>query len=356
MKRSSLLALLLSHSVWSLPGLAAAQTSPPAPPSQPTPPAEKPAPKDAQPKAAAPATATEASGPSGAAAAAPGGAAPAPGGVTPVASAAATPPETAPPTAPSGAPAVATEAQPSSATPAGEAGSAPPSPPTSPAASTVESPQGVTPTGRAAPPSTDLSALNEEETLPEEEPSKFLIGITWDFSLPLGNTADFTDAFGFQGFSLEVKYIALGRLGFGGMVSWHSLGERTFATLEDENATLTGTQVRELSFNPITLRAHYAFSDRPVKPKDAGGAAFKLEATPYVALGLGGARAASRVDLGIDVITRESWHFTMVPEVGLELPVGPVILIGSTRLNFLAGSGDRDEQLYVNFNLGAAFR
>lgn len=191
----------------------------------------------------------------------------------------------------------------------------------------------------------DFPDSGELETI--KEPPLFLVALLWDLSLPLASTTDFTNRFSIQGFSIEVKYLGFGNFSLGGLVAWHTLSDKTTRSFEDGDVTVTGTQVRELSSNPLYLRAHYAFRDSsPVDLK------LKNQLIPYVALGVGGSRVLRRADLGIQRLAAESWHWAVGPEVGIEYPFGPVSLIVSGRLNYLFGSGEGPEQLYANFNVG----
>jgi len=216
----------------------------------------------------------------------------------------------------------------------------------------VVQPTAQAPTGRAAPSAAADGGYNDvpdEGNLdPIEEPALFMVGLGWDFSLPLASTADFTNRFSVQGFSIEVKYVGLGRLEIGGLVAWHTLAEKGFSTYTDPtgDVTVSGTSVHEMSSNPLMLRAHYAFR-QGARPDPIG----KL--VPYVAVGVGGSRVLRRIDLGIDRFTRESWHWAVGPEVGVELPLGPATLLLSSRLNYLFASGGGPEQLYLNFTVGA---
>ena len=178
-----------------------------------------------------------------------------------------------------------------------------------------------------------------------------MVGLTWDLSIPLASTADFTNQVSVQGFGIEVKYLGLDKVGLknvevGGMVAWHTLAQKGYATFVDGDTTVSGTTVNEMSSNPLLLRAHYVFrsGDRP----DAVGTI-----VPYVAGGVGGARVLRRTDLGINRFVEESWHWAVGPELGIELPLGPATLLVSSRLNYLFGSGDGPEQLYVNLSVGA---
>ena len=346
-RRLSIHAAFFSTSTLLLATSALAQTAPVQPAPAPTAPAAAPA----KPPAAAP---TPAPQPAPVAPPAPAQPAPAP------AASPASPTTSDPSTPPT-----------SGAVPEAAPDSAPPAPPVEPAPTAdpntpppVVGPAGTSPepapTGRTQPPvnaSTDDQDYPTTGTAPSttglqpaKDPKQLLVAILWDFSLPLGNTSDFTSQFSLQGFSIEVKYLGFGNLGLGGMVAWHTMAEKKQRIYEIDNATLYGTQVREFSSNPLLARVHYTF--RSTKKEDDPSKETKPQVTPYVAAGFGGSRVVRRVDTGVFGISQESWHWTIGPEAGIEYPVGPVVVIGAARLNYLFGSGDGPEQLYANFSLG----
>jgi hypothetical protein len=183
----------------------------------------------------------------------------------------------------------------------------------------------------------------------EKKKSGLLVGFFLDSSLPLGSSSEFVDTFSFQGFSVDLRYIGFGNLGLGGMVAWHTIAEKSQRTLEWEGAALTGTMVTELSLTPILAKVSYALREVPegAPPK---------QFVPYVATGLGASRLVRRLDAGISRIVDESWHFSLVPEVGVEVPVGPVAVLAAARFNYLFATDDAPEQLYMNFSLGVGLQ
>ncbi|HSC88258.1 MAG TPA: hypothetical protein VLC09_13340, partial [Polyangiaceae bacterium] len=210
--------------------------------------------------------------------------------------------------------------------------------------------QGAGP-GRTAPAdSNGYSDIPDDSSLePVKEPALFAVNLGWDLSLPLGSTADFTDQFSVQGFSIEVRYLGLGNLELGGLVAWHTLAQKGYSTTTDDTGTVTvsGTTVHELSSNPLLFRARYSFRQGP-RPDKVG------QLIPYVVAGFGGARALRRVDFGIDRYSTESWHWALGPEAGIELPVGPAALNLAARFNYLFETGSAPEQLYMNFVVGVS--
>lgn len=184
---------------------------------------------------------------------------------------------------------------------------------------------------------------NSPEALPEkEEESPFILGILWDMSLPLGSTKDFAGKYSVPGMSIDGRYRGFGNFGIGLTLAWHRIEEKSEETVTKDNATLTGTMVREVSSSPFTVKFTYA--------KRQG-----LSFVPYAGVGVGGTRVLRRLDVGVARFVDESWHFTFVPEIGVEVPLGPVLALVSTRFNYAVKTKEAPEQLYMNFSVGIGF-
>ncbi|GEM_PF-899525 len=205
------------------------------------------------------------------------------------------------------------------------------------AAPPIQAPQyESSPTGRASPQSGPSAG---------DDTSHLLMGIYWDMGVPLGSSADWVSDYSVQGFAFDVRYFPKGNWGLGGGLAWNTFSEKTVSTVTRQNATLTGAQVHELSTTPLTFKGFYSLRD------------LKLPATPYVSLGLGGSRALRRVDAGISRYIVESWHWTMAPEIGVELPTGRAgSALAALRFNYLFKTSDAPEQLYLNISVGFGFK
>ena len=176
-----------------------------------------------------------------------------------------------------------------------------------------------------------------------------MIGLALDTSMPVGSSTDFVDNFSFQGFLVDVSYHGLpktgpGTFGFGAAISWNTMSEKSDKTTTWKDETICGTVVTDLSVTPLVAKVQYALRNP--------GSRF----IPYVGIGAGGARALRRVDLGISRVTDDSWHWALVPEVGLEIPLGSFAILAATRFNYLFQAGDAPEQLFMNFSLGVGLQ
>lgn len=189
----------------------------------------------------------------------------------------------------------------------------------------------------------EMQAPTTEGLQPADAQPHFLVGLLVESSLALGSTREFVEEFSFQGFGIDVRYLGFGDLQVGGAVAWHTLAHQAEQSLEWQDATFTGTVVTEVSTTPLTLKAAYAYTR-------------SQHVVPYVALGGGASRVVRRLDIGVQRFARESWHWTLVPELGVSIPVGPIDVLLATKFNYLWASADAPEQLYMNFSAGIGLK
>jgi len=189
---------------------------------------------------------------------------------------------------------------------------------------------------------TEIPPEEGEEPPPEEPRNKnLMLGIAMDLTMPMGDTAKYIGDISIQGFSLDLRYYAWGNFGVGAGVSFDTLSKKSANSTQWNESLITGTQVREMSFVPVTLKGYHAWREQE-------------KFIPYVAMGVGAARSVRRLVAGFSNLSSDSWHLILVPEVGLHIPVGPTVLMTSARLSYLAPSGDTKQQMFANLSFGLA--
>jgi opacity protein-like surface antigen len=177
---------------------------------------------------------------------------------------------------------------------------------------------------------------------PKVEDSPFVLALVYDTALPLGKTKDLTGKFSGRGFTVDGRYRSKAGITLGFAVSWQVFEEKSNMTFDYDNATISGTSARETSTTPMLATVGYISRANE-------------RILPYVRLGVGGMRVWRRVDIGISRIVDETWHFSLVPEIGAEIPVARFLLIPAIRYNVGFASGGAPSQSYINFSLGVGF-
>lgn len=185
-----------------------------------------------------------------------------------------------------------------------------------------------------------------EHLVEEDEkkgPGNFMVVPQIEATFALGQTAQFAGSFGIGGFGIDARYLAFRPWRLGASVSWQSITQRK----EDEatstsQATYSGTMIKELSYNPLLAKVGYTISESE-------------RARTYASFGLGATRSLRRIDTGIVSLFDEQWHFTVAPEAGVEIPIGPVHLVVSGRLSYLTPAASLSEQWLFNLCIGVGF-
>jgi hypothetical protein len=189
----------------------------------------------------------------------------------------------------------------------------------------------------------------------EPEPLPMELGVMWDLSLPVGSTTDFTSSFSGRGFALDFRYWGFGKLGVGADFVWDTMSDKGMNTRTIGNATVSGVTVKELDSNLLHAKVFVSNVDWREARKVGKGSKVPRSFVPYAAFGFGGARIVRRVDIAVSRYVDESWHWAIAPEIGVEVPTDWVVWMLAVRYNYIAGSGDAPEQMFMNFGIGGGF-
>lgn len=172
----------------------------------------------------------------------------------------------------------------------------------------------------------------------------YYFGITYDTSMPLGDTKDFAGSFSWLGLSLEGRKIVRPDASVGFFFSWHEMDKETDeVTNVDEGTDVQAAQKRYINSFPMMVTGHYYFGQRG-RPR------------PFVGLGVGAYLIERRVDVGgLFYVDEDKWHFGLAPEIGVAWPAGwQAAGIISVRFNWASPGGD-SEEMYMNFRVGMAW-
>ena len=174
-------------------------------------------------------------------------------------------------------------------------------------------------------------------------------GLTYNISIPDGDTADFISETSWRGMGLEWRWDREGDLPvtFGFSMAWHVFSQRLTGTQQLESGAVSGVQDRYLNSLPFLLTAHYTMgSPRGIQLYFGGG--------------LGAQYVVQRLQLGINVLEESNWHFAIVPEAGLMFPLGTIHGIFNVKYDYAveAGSyigGDSRDWQYFGVNVGVVY-
>lgn len=147
--------------------------------------------------------------------------------------------------------------------------------------------------------------------------------ITYQISIPAGDTKQFTDDISFRGFAMDFRKQVDKSATVGLLLGWNVFYQRVTQTteLETENpVAITGVQDRTLNAFPLMLNAHYYF-----------GSDNKF----YAGLNAGGYYMLQRFDIGIYRFQNDEWQWGIIPEIGFMTPLsGGSTLIINAKYNY----------------------
>jgi len=168
-------------------------------------------------------------------------------------------------------------------------------------------------------------------------------GMTYDVSIPTGDTEKFTSGVQWRGFGLEGRWYTSKNITLGFAWDWSVFHETSLETAELESgAAVTGNQNRTINSFPFLFTGHYYLK---------GGSFVQ----PYFGLGAGVYFNKKRLDVGIYGFEEDNWQFGVAPEVGFLFPMDLGFnLLLKLKYNYAFESGDAAAVSYLGINVGFA--
>jgi outer membrane protein W len=196
---------------------------------------------------------------------------------------------------------------------------------------------------------TVICLVNQDEGFAQRE--SWFGAATYQISIPLGDTKEYTDATSFRGVGLDFRYLIDRQYSVGLFFGWNVFYERRTETaqLDTQNpGALTGTQDRYLNSFPIMANVHYYFGE-------SGGI------RPYVGLNAGGFIMLQEFAIGIVALENDRWEWGIAPEAGVIIPMDrewAIMVNGKYNYAFTGESalGTDINHSYVGLNIGFVWR
>ncbi len=177
------------------------------------------------------------------------------------------------------------------------------------------------------------------------------LALTYNVSVPIGNTADYIGQVSFRGAAFDYRQERTRYWTLGFTAAWHVFNEEVFGTASGtrtgevgpgQGIDITGNQFRYINAFPLLVTSHYYFGKEIHTRFYAGG-------------GVGTYYIKARTELSQFAFTEDNWHFGLAPEVGVTTPLGEGMGIFNVRWNYAFKSGDVDAQSYFTFAVGLAW-
>ncbi|MCF8366255.1 MAG: porin family protein [Bacteroidales bacterium] len=168
--------------------------------------------------------------------------------------------------------------------------------------------------------------------------------LTYQMSVPTGDTKNITDKMSFRGIGLEGRWFVDNNVTIGGAALWNVFYEKQDKiTTELENITLTGTHYNYINALPFFVNTAYYFNEGSY-------------VRPYAAMNAGVIYTLYRKDIGLYRIDEEAWKFGVAPEIGVLIETyGGANFTVNFRYNYGLETDNSDPLSYIGINVGVVW-
>lgn len=184
-----------------------------------------------------------------------------------------------------------------------------------------------------------LSAATARAELPPT-----LVGVSYQFSIPIGETSTFTPPVSWRGVGLDVAAFVRKDLAVGLAFGWNVFHDNVTGTFSYKGTDIYGNQDRTLNIWPTLVNARWF-------PKISSN----RDIQPYIGGNIGGYIIERYFAVGVTAVQETHYHFGLAPEIGVffQNPVGAVFV--NARYNMAFASGGVPFQQFLTFSLGYAW-
>ncbi len=166
-----------------------------------------------------------------------------------------------------------------------------------------------------------------------------VFGVSWNLSVPTGNTSDFLSDFSFRGMGVEYKTFINKNVAYGVNVSWNVMAEEMDEPFQVDSFSVSGLRTHYVNSVPIYVSGCRYFGSQMGTRYFVGGHA-------------GVAWLEQRMDLGLFSREESNWHAAFAPEIGIQLPYSAFLGSFSVRYNYMLKAGETEAQSYLEIRLG----
>lgn len=171
-----------------------------------------------------------------------------------------------------------------------------------------------------------------------------LVGVSYQFSIPIGETYNYTPPVSWRGVGLDVATFVRKDLAVGLAFGWNVFFTNTTSTINYKGTDITGNQDRTLNVWPTLVNARWF-------PKISSN----RDIQPYIGANVGGYIIEKYIAVGLTAAQETHYHFGLAPEIGVffQNPVGAVFL--NARYNMAFAAGGVPFQQFLSISLGYAW-
>jgi hypothetical protein len=178
------------------------------------------------------------------------------------------------------------------------------------------------------------------------EAREYWFGMTYDMGVPTQDFRKFIEDPGFIGLAAEGWSYRKPNLATGFYLGWQNFYEKTNETIQIDNATISGTQVRYTDFVSVMLGARLHFLER------------RNRIRPFVSAKAGTYWVKQRVEIGtLNVVLSNKWHFGLAGEGGITFLTPWLDIFGfvSAEYNYIFARDDTIDFSYLGISIGLIY-
>jgi len=171
-----------------------------------------------------------------------------------------------------------------------------------------------------------------------------LVGLSYQFSVPIGETANYTSPVSWRGFGLDVMTWVRRDLSVGLAFGWNVFFNNTTQTINIKGVDITGNQDRTLNVWPTLVNARWfpaISSNRDIQP--------------YIGANVGGYIIERYLGIGLTAFQETHYHFGLAPEIGVLFEQRYGVIFLNARYNMAFAAGGVPFQQFLGFNFGYAW-
>ncbi|WP_347839217.1 hypothetical protein [uncultured Draconibacterium sp.] len=164
-------------------------------------------------------------------------------------------------------------------------------------------------------------------------------------SVPLGETADFSNNISPRGVDFEVQRFISEELSLGFNIAWNMFREKIpEESFDYKDLTITAVQFRYTNIVPVTVNMKKYFTNEG-------------DYTPYLGFGVGTSYNEKRNDVGVFSVSEDKWLFNISPEIGMlyDLSYRNLLLV-KLKYNYGFKSGDFPSQSFISLGVGIGLK
>ena len=168
-----------------------------------------------------------------------------------------------------------------------------------------------------------------------------IFGVTYDISVPTGDTRSFIPNTSILGFGLDARQMSHSNVSFGITFHWNLFKDDGVKRIENDDGTFISVEDRSIDSFPLLLSGHYYFGD--------AASSFR----PLIGGNIGTYFIITRQSTGQGRLVDKGWHFGLAPDIGFMVDfMNDIHILLTFRYNYAFKTSSSPAQSYFSVIIG----